>query len=224
MRSSRNPVRFSELLDEPRVGRQFEHPDAVRLQSMRVPNAMNRGRAQPLRGGHRPQTPVGGPRRLGAQRGVYDLLLASCGTLAVAPRGPGQRGSTRRAPQRRTGGATRAPYPGSCRAVERCTCSAGRQRRATRCGSATPRAAPWSRLEASVPASRGALASVAKRGLGSWRARYQSPIGSTRRLAITALASTETSVAANHRRAMQAFYAAEAVLEWVVQELRGVQD
>ena len=92
-------------------------------------------------------------------------------------------------PRRRTGGATRAPYPGSCRAVERCTCSAGRQRRATRCGSATPRAAPWCRLEASVPASRGALASVAKRGLGSCRARYQSPVGSTRRLAITALAA-----------------------------------
>ena len=59
--------------------------DAVRLQSMSVPNAMNRGRAQPLRGGHRPQTPVGGPRRLGVQRGVYDLLLASCGNLAFAP-------------------------------------------------------------------------------------------------------------------------------------------
>ena len=29
-----------ELLDEPRVGRQFERPDAVRLQSMSVPNAM----------------------------------------------------------------------------------------------------------------------------------------------------------------------------------------
>ena len=42
--------------------------------------------------------------------------------------------------------------------------------------------------------------------------------------ALVPLASTETSVAANHRRAMQAFYAAEAVLEWVVQELRGVQD
>ena len=87
--------------------------------------------------------------------------------------------------------ATRAPYPGSCRAVERCTGSAGRQRRATRCGSATPRAAPWCRLEASVPASRGALASVATRGLGSWRARHQSPVRSTRRLAITALAACQ---------------------------------
>ena len=172
-----------ELLDEPRVGRQFERPDAVRLQSMSVPNAMNRGRAQPLRGGHRPQTPVGGPRRLGVQRGVYDLLLASCGNLAFAPAARGIVGQHVWPP----GGATRAPYPGSCRAVERCTCSAGRQRRATRCGSATPRAAPWCRLEASVPASRGALASVAKRGLGSCRARYQSPVGSTRRLAITAL-------------------------------------
>ena len=81
-----------ELLDEPRVGRQFKRPDAVRLQSMSVPNAMNRGRAQPLRGGHRPQTPVGGPRRLGVQRGVYDLLLASCGNLAFAPAARGSVG------------------------------------------------------------------------------------------------------------------------------------
>ena len=130
------------------------------------------------------------------QRGVYDLLLASCGNLAFAPAARGIVGQHVWPP----GGATRAPYPGSCRAVERCTCSAGRQRRATRCGSATPRAAPWCRLEASVPASRGALASVAKRGLGSCRARYQSPVGSTRRLAITALAARGKSPASHRGR------------------------
>ena len=111
----------------------------------------------------------------------------AAGLWRLRPAARGSVGQHVGPPGGRTGGATRAPYPGSCRAVERCTCSAGRQRRATRCGSATPRAAPWCRLEASVPASRGALASVAKRGLGSCRARYQSPVGSTRRLAITAL-------------------------------------
>ena len=41
--------------------------------------------------------------------------------------------------------------------------------------------------------------------------------------ALLPLASTETAVAANHRpRATQAFYAAEAALEWAVQELQTV--
>ena len=42
--------------------------------------------------------------------------------------------------------------------------------------------------------------------------------------ALVPLASTETAVVANHRRAIQSFYAAEAALEFIVQELRGVPD
>ena len=42
--------------------------------------------------------------------------------------------------------------------------------------------------------------------------------------ALVPLASTETAVVANHRRAIQSFYAAEAALEFIVQELRSVPD
>jgi hypothetical protein len=42
--------------------------------------------------------------------------------------------------------------------------------------------------------------------------------------ALVPLASTETSIGANHRRALQAFYAAEAGVEWAVQELRETAD
>ena len=40
--------------------------------------------------------------------------------------------------------------------------------------------------------------------------------------ALVPLASTEIAIAANHRRATQTFYAAEAALEWAVQELQAV--
>ncbi len=98
-------------------------------------------------------------------------------------------GSGRRAPQPQTGGATTAPYPGSWRAGERCACSADRQPRAPRSGSATPRAALSCPLESSRAASRVVPASSAKRGFGSCGTRYQTPTGSTRRFTITALAS-----------------------------------
>ena len=79
------PDDIGELLEEPRVGRQLERAQAVRLQPVRVPNPVNRRRAQSLRGGHRAQTPVGRPWRLGVQRRLDDLLLAGRGDLALAP-------------------------------------------------------------------------------------------------------------------------------------------
>ncbi len=42
--------------------------------------------------------------------------------------------------------------------------------------------------------------------------------------ALVPLVSTDTAVVANHRRAIQSCYAAEAALEFIVQELRGVPD
>ena len=41
--------------------------------------------------------------------------------------------------------------------------------------------------------------------------------------ALIPLSSTETAIVANHRRAVQALYAAEAALEWAAQELRYVR-
>ena len=79
------PDDVGELLEKPRVRRQLEGTDAVRLQPVRLPNPMNRRRTQPLRSGHGTQTPVGRPRRRGVQRRFHDLLLAGRGDLALAP-------------------------------------------------------------------------------------------------------------------------------------------
>ena len=70
------PDDVGELLEKPRVRRQLEGTDAVRLQPVRLPNPMNRRRTQPLRSGHGTQTPVGRPRRRGVQRRFHDLPLA----------------------------------------------------------------------------------------------------------------------------------------------------
>ena len=93
-------VRVEEL----RVVGQLERPDPVRLQTVCLPNPVNRRGAQPLRGRHRAQAPV---RRLGRRRvqcGLHHLLRAGGGDVALAA--TARRGSGRRAPA----GDTAAPH------------------------------------------------------------------------------------------------------------------
>ena len=123
------------------------------------------------------------------QRGVYDLLLASCGNLAFAPAARGIVGQHVGPP----GGEPAAPHAHRILArAEPLSDVLARQAVSGEQHDAAPQHHALRRGAGSKPASRGALASVAKRGLGSWRARYQSPVGSTRRLAITALVKGRT--------------------------------
>ena len=81
------PDEVGQLLDEGRVFRQFERRDAVRLQAVRVPDALDGRAAHASRLGHRATTPVGGARRRLVQRGMYDglyLLGRDLGFAAAA--------------------------------------------------------------------------------------------------------------------------------------------
>ena len=75
------PDDVGQLLDERRVFRQLERRDAVRLQAVRVPDALDGRAAHPGRLGHRAATPVGGARRRLVQRGMHDGLHLVGGDL-----------------------------------------------------------------------------------------------------------------------------------------------
>ena len=68
------PHDVGQLLDERRVGRQLERLDAVELQAVRVPDALDGRWAHAGRLGHRTTTPLCGPGRLLVQRGLHDGL------------------------------------------------------------------------------------------------------------------------------------------------------
>ena len=63
-----------QLLHEVRVLTELERFDAMRLQPVRLPDAMHDAGADALRLGHRPHTPVRRIRRRRVQRGVDDRL------------------------------------------------------------------------------------------------------------------------------------------------------
>ena len=138
-----------ELFDEPRVGRQLERAKS---------------------GESTPGSAL--VRQPSCADSSEPPAAARCATW---PPRPAAHGSERLVPRTRIGGATTARCPGSCRAVERCACSAACQPQATRSGSAIPRAARSYPLESSVPTSRVVPSSSAKLGLGSCVARYQTP-------------------------------------------------
>ena len=68
------PHDVGQLLGERRVGRQLEGLDAVGLQAVRVPDALDRRAADAGCLGHRAAAPVGGARRRLVQRRMHDSL------------------------------------------------------------------------------------------------------------------------------------------------------
>ncbi len=85
---------IGELLDEPFVPRQFERPGPMRLQPMRIPNALHRCVTHALGLRHRPRTPVGGGlRRCLGGRGHHAVdLCGRDGPWAAAARRHGHQG------------------------------------------------------------------------------------------------------------------------------------
>ncbi len=65
----------AQLEKELGIGAELETLDAMRLQTMRLPDAIHHRRTHPLGAGQRAHAPVRGSRRLQVQRGVHDGLF-----------------------------------------------------------------------------------------------------------------------------------------------------
>lgn len=65
----------AQLEKELGIGAELETLDAMRLQAMRLSDAIHRRRTHPLSAGQGAHAPVRGSRRLGVQRGVHDGLF-----------------------------------------------------------------------------------------------------------------------------------------------------
>ncbi len=73
-----------ELLGKLGVTRHLEALDAVRLQAMRRPNALDRGVADASHRRQRPRTPLGRPLRLGLRRQTHNLRRVDLGLAPAA--------------------------------------------------------------------------------------------------------------------------------------------